>query len=262
MSESTINRKYGWKPGLPDVRDHYYGAVVIPSALPDSIDMRAQCPAIQNQLQTSACTAHAISGAIALDHEKQGLGSILPSRLFIYYEERVIDGTVDSDCGATLRAGINVVYKLGVPNEEVWPFDESNVTVKPPLQAYSSAGDTKVTSYQKLSQDINMFKSALAVGSPVVFGFSVYTEFEAAYIAQTGLLTMPQSSSRMCGGHAVLMVGYNDSAVTVDGCPPGHLIIRNSWGADWGMNGYFFMPFQYALNPNLATDFWSIKTVS
>ena len=54
-------------------------------------------------------------------------------------------------------------------------------------------------------------------------------------------------------GHAVMAVGYNDSQE--------RFIVRNSWNTDWGMKGYFTMPYEYLSDRNLADDFWTIRTI-
>jgi C1A family cysteine protease len=69
-------------------------------------------------------------------------------------------------------------------------------------------------------------------------------------VAQTGIMPMPQQSEKLMGGHAVLCVGYDDAKKV--------FIIRNSWGDQWGDKGYFYMPYSYATNTDLATDFWTI----
>lgn len=96
-------------------------------------------------------------------------------------------------------------------------------------------------------------KGCLASGYPFVFGFSVYESFESQAVAQTGIVPMPSPNEQLLGGHAVLAVGYDDEQ--------GRFIVRNSWGKDWGMEGYFTIKYDYLLNDNLADDFWTIRRV-
>jgi C1A family cysteine protease len=91
----------------------------------------------------------------------------------------------------------------------------------------------------------------LSEGFPFVFGFTVYNSFESEETAQTGILKMPGWNEGCVGGHAVCCVGYNDAEQM--------FIVRNSWGSSWGLQGYFKMPYQYMVNPNLASDFWTIR---
>jgi len=245
---------YGWVPDLPDQRDLIYSApAAIVTALPTSVDLRPQCPAVYDQGQLGSCTGNAIAGAFEFERLKQGLSDFVPSRLFIYYNERVAEHTVNSDSGAQIRDGIKVVAKMGVPPESDWPYDISKFTDKPPAGAFADAARNQVTSYHRVNRVLNQFKGCLASGYPFVLGFTVYDAFESAQVAHSGQLNMPQPGESVAGGHAVLAVGYDDRQQ--------RFIIRNSWGPHWGLKGYFTMPYQYLMEPNLSDDFWTIRLV-
>src|SRR6516162_9925260 len=185
--------RYGWLPDLPDHRDHYYAAVVERAAvLPASADLRALCPPIYDQGQLGSCTANAIAGAIEFDRLKQNATDFTPSRLFIYYNERAIEGTVDSDSGAQIRDGIKSVGQQGDCPETEWPYDISKFAQKPPKPCYADARKYKVVSYQRVTQSPDQMKGCLASGYPFVFGFTVYASFETPQVAKTGVLPMPQ----------------------------------------------------------------------
>ena len=245
---------YGWIPDLPDHRDFSYAAPAeFLTALPTAVDLRPQCPAVYDQGQLGSCTANAIGGAIEFERLKQNLSDFVPSRLFIYYNERVIENTVDSDSGAQLRDGMKVVAKLGAPPETDWPYDISKFEDKPPANAFTDAAKNKVVSYQRVNRILNQFKGCLASGYPFVVGFTAYDSLESAQVAHTGHLLMPQPGEGVVGGHAVVSVGYDDQNQW--------FIMRNSWGPDWGMQGYFTMPYQYLMEANLSDDFWTIRLV-
>ena len=176
-----------------------------------------------------------------------------PSRLFIYYNERVIEHTVDSDSGAQIRDGVKSVHKLGAPPETDWPYDINQFSQKPPEQAYTDAKNYQAILYQRVTPTLGQLKGCLASGYPFVFGFTVYESFESQEMANTGHLGMPGTGEKQLGGHAVLAVGYEDSSQS--------FIVRNSWGADWGIKGYFTMPYPYLLQETLASDFWTIRSV-
>jgi C1A family cysteine protease len=245
---------YGWVPDLPDHRDLTYAAPAeFLTALPTAVDLRPDCPPVYDQGQLGSCTANSIGGAIQFEQIKQKVKNFVPSRLFIYYNERVIENTVQSDSGAQIRDGMKVVAKQGAPPETDWPYDISKFADKPPAIAYTDGAKNRVLSYQRVSRVLNQFKGCLASGYPFVFGFTVYDSFESAAVAQSGHANMPQPGESVAGGHAVVAVGYDDKNQW--------FIVRNSWGVDWGMHGYFTLPYQYLLEPNLSDDFWTIRLV-
>jgi C1A family cysteine protease len=248
-------KRYGWLPDLPDARDHMYAApMAMLAALPPKVDLRPECPPPYDQGQLGSCTGNAIAGAVQFEREKQHLKpDFVPSRLFIYYCERVIEGTVDTDSGAQIRDGIKVVAKQGVPPETEWPYDINRFADQPPQQAFTDALKDRAVSYSRLAQSLSQMKGCLASGYPFVFGFTVYESFESQQVAQTGVVPMPASGESVLGGHAVMAVGYDDTSQ--------RFIVRNSWGEGWGMAGYFTMPYAYLTERNLSSDFWTIRLV-
>jgi C1A family cysteine protease len=253
--KKSLKRGYGWQPDLPDHRDHVFAAPrATVAALPPKADLRKACPAVYDQGQLGSCTANAIAAAIEFDLLKQKLTDFMPSRLFIYYNERVMEHTVASDAGAQIRDGIKSVGKQGVCPESEWPYVISQFAVKPPPKAYADASKNKALSYQAVARDLAQMKGCLAAGYPFVLGFTVYTAFESPQVAKTGVLNMPATGESVLGGHAVLAVGYDD--------PSQRFIVRNSWGTGWGMKGYFTMPYAYLLTENLSSDFWTIRVVA
>ena len=246
--------RYGWLPDLPDHRDHYYAAVVERAAvLPASADLRAQCPPVYDQGQLGSCTANAIAGAIEFDRLKQSVVDFTPSRLFIYYNERVIEHTVDTDSGAQIRDGIKSVANQGDCPETEWPYVIAKFKTKPPASCYADALKYRVVSYQRLVPVLSQLKGCLASGYPFVFGFTVYESFESPEVARTGHASLPGAEERAIGGHAVMAVGYQDAKQW--------FWVRNSWGNRWGIKGYFTLPYAYLTDENLASDFWTIRVV-
>lgn len=261
--------RFGWLPDLPDVRDHLFAAPMATiGPLPSSVDLRAQCPTtVYDQGRIGSCTANAIAGAFEFDLLKQGLGDFMPSRLFIYYNERAKEGTVHSDSGAMIRDGIKSVAKLGVCTESDWPYDDTPPAVdggpwpssakagkRPRASCYTKAKLNEAMSYQRVVRSLAQFKGCLADGYPFVFGFTVYESFESDQVAKTGLALMPLPGEQVLGGHAVLAVGYNDAT--------SRFLVRNSWGPGWGKGGYFTLPYAYLTETGLSQDFWTIRTVS
>ncbi len=246
---------YGWNPDLPDGRDLLYGAPPeVATALPPKVDLREQCPPVYDQGHLGSCTANAIAAALEFDQMREKEQAFTPSRLFIYYNERVIEGTVSSDSGAQIRDGVKSVNKQGAPPEDSdWPYDITKFADKPPQKAYDDAAQHQSILYQRLTPTLGQLKGCLASGFPFVFGFVVYESFEGPQVASTGEAQLPQAGEKQLGGHAVLAVGYDESQQ--------RFIVRNSWGAGWGMGGYFTLPYPYLLQHTLSSDFWTIRSV-
>ncbi|HTD39358.1 MAG TPA: C1 family peptidase, partial [Mucilaginibacter sp.] len=167
----------------------------------------------------------------------------------------VIENTVNNDNGAQIRDGIKSVSKQGVCSETLWPYIISEFAVKPYQSCYTAALSNIATSYHRVSRNINQMKGCIADGYPFVIGFTVYSGFESPEVAKTGKLNLPTNVESVVGGHAVLVVGYDDNNDT------GRFIVRNSWGPGWGLQGYFTMPYEYLLDANLSDDFWTIRLV-
>ena len=249
----------GWIPDVPDHRDHLFSAPLgSVKALPKSVDLRSHGPKeIYDQGQLGSCTANAIAAAIEFDLLKQKAKAVFtPSRLFIYYNERVMEHSVASDAGAQIRDGVKSVAKLGAPPESLWPYSDKNPGAfqeKPGEKVYAEASKHTITSYQRVVRTLGQLKGCLAAGYPFVFGFSVYESFESEEVAKTGDAGLPDAGESLLGGHAVMAVGYDDKTH--------RFLVRNSWGAAWGKGGHFTLPYAYLLDPALAQDFWTVRTV-
>ena len=245
---------YGWIPDVPDARDRVLQLPRKAGALPPSADLRPGCPSVYDQGQIGSCTANAIAAAIEFDQRKQQLAlPFTPSRLFIYYNERLMEGSVASDSGAQIRDGIKSVASQGACAETLWPYVEDQFAVRPTPPCYKIAGTHPAVSYSRVPQDLNQMKTCLAAGYPFVLGFTVYESFESDSVAQSGIVAMPGGSETSLGGHAVMAAGYDDAS--------SRFLVRNSWGAGWGMGGYFTIPYAYLTDDNLADDFWTIRVV-
>lgn len=257
MSSSvpTPARRYGWQPDLPDQRDHLFAVPpALATSLPSSVDLRSKCPPAVDQGRLGSCTANALANAHLFSQMQQPGGEDrLPSRLFIYWNERNLEGSVDSDSGAQIRDGIKVLAKLGAPPEALWPYDVAKFAAKPPAKAFQAALSHQALGYQRVVQSLPQLKGALAAGFPVVFGFAVYESFESEAVAKTGNAPMPGSAERSLGGHAVMAVGYDDSKQIFR--------VMNSWGPGWGQKGFFTLPYAYLASNELASDFWTLRLV-
>lgn len=251
-------RKYrlysGWRRDRFDPRDLTYrprrkrtGALV---------DLRPFDPPIYDQKNLGSCTGNAVGGVFHFDELKQKLAdAFMPSRLFIYYNERVLDGTApDDDAGSEIRTGIKTIAKQGVCSEALWPYVIRKFSVKPTDKCYAEALKHRAIKYMRVEQNLAALKACLAEGYPIVFGFNVFESFESEEVAKTGIVPMPAPNEKNVGGHAVVLVGYDDEKKW--------FIVRNSWGVGWGDKGYFYMPYDYITDNKLCDDFWTVRLVS
>ena len=244
---------YGYKPDLPDKRDFYY-TVSQPVAVPKSVDLRPSCPPVYDQGELGSCTANALA-ALYQQNEivQKNVTQFMPSRLFVYYNERYLEGTVQSDSGASLRDGIRALAKWGVCDENLYPYKIERFANTPGANIYEAAKKGVITKYSRIVQKLADMRTCLAAGDPFVIGIMVYESFESKDVAKTGNVPMPSYDEQALGGHAVLVVGYNDADQT--------FLVRNSWGPKWGQGGYFTLPYEYVLDSDLTGDMWTIQMV-
>lgn len=239
---------YGWIPDIPDSRDLLYAGIrPRKRKLPSSVDLRSLCSEVEDQGALGSCTANALAGNIEFLDNRDGAYTD-KSRLFIYYNERVIERSVKTDSGAMLRDGIKTLHKEGVCSEKAWPYVVRRFAKKPSAACYAEAAKNLISSYHRIVT-LGEMLACLSEGFPFVFGFAVYESLETAKTARTGTVTLPAKGEKMLGGHAVLAVGFDQKARRV--------IFRNSWGKKWGLGGYGTIPFRYL--EELADDFWTIR---
>ena len=244
----SSKKYFGWIPDIPDQRDYLYQVIKPVIRLPKEVDLRNFCSSVENQRRLGSCTANALAGNLEfLDNKPDSIYKDV-SRLFIYYNERVLEGTEDYDSGASLRDGIKTLKKLGYCWEEAWPYIIAYFYRRPPERCYIEAKKHRIKSYHRIGSLSEML-ICLAEGYPFVFGFTVYESFESKKVSRTGVVIMPKKNERAIGGHAVMATGYNQKAK--------RFLVRNSWGTNWGQGGYFTMPFEYL--ETLSADFWTIR---
>jgi len=250
-------RRYGWRKDIPDPRDFKYMCPHhIRVSRPPVMDLRPSMPPVYDQGELGSCTGNGIAGALQYDKilQKASDADIVPSRLFIYYNERVIEGDPSVDGGAQIRDGAKAVSTQGFCGEDIWPYDISQFATLPPATCYDVASKHIASSYLSIFQSLDDILGCIAEGYPVVFGFTVFESFESGDVEQTGVMPMPGPSEAILGGHCVMAVGYSDASK--------YVICRNSWGDGWGEKGYFYMPYPYISSPDLASDFWTFRKVS
>jgi C1A family cysteine protease len=277
----------GWIPDYPDFRDYTEETEEVREILrttglalrsaakklrqaktpPVSADLREWCSPVEDQGQLGSCTAQAGAGIIEYYERKSFRRHIDASRLFLYKVTRNLM-KMKGDTGAYLRSTIGAMVLFGVPPEEYWPYTDGpdDFDKEPPAFCYSFAQNYKTLKYYRHDppsaspEDIlNRVKTYLAAGHPAMFGFTVYSSVEQA--SDSGRIPFPSPLDKIEGGHAVVAVGYDDKMKIKNRYGgeevEGALLIRNSWGQDWGEAGYGWLPYDY-LRKGLAEDFWSV----
>ena len=250
-----MSRKYLLKPDKPDDRD-FYSTVNLALKLPSMFDLRPKMPPVFDQEDLGSCGPNAgVAAKMVLSNV-----TTLLSRLDLYYETRAIMGTAAEDSGVSLRELCIALNKYGVCEEQYFPYNTDTFTIPPSREASDNAKLYTINSYKKVDGLSQLKQYLVSHQLPVIIGMDVYTGMETEEIAKTGKLTMPKRHEQVLGGHAVLVVGYqNQSALsrflpwkkTDKGC----LIVRNSWGPNWGDKGYFYMPYEYL---PYVTSMWTI----
>jgi C1A family cysteine protease len=211
--------------------------------LPSLVDLRPKdCP-IYDQSTLGSCTANGVGDLIEFIQK-----DLIPSRLFIYYNERVIEGTINQDAGGQIHDAVQAVVQKGICSESLWPYDIEKFAEQPPQNCYDVASKDIITDYFEL-ETLDDIKQCLSVGFPVVFGITLYDSFESDKVEQTGIVPNPKVWEQIVGGHCMAIVGYDDKNKW--------FIVRNSWGPTWGANGYCYI--SYKMFAKYASDFWTIR---
>lgn len=245
---------YGWRRDMPDFRDHKLAlSAARIAAAATSSDLRPLMPPIYDQGALGSCTGNGIARVMQFERMRQRFHNYTPSRLMIYYLERVIEGTVASDAGAEIRDGMKAINATGVCDEALWPYDVSKFADQPPQNCYDVAKFDAALKYDSVQQNVDVIRAVLTGNRPVVFGFTVYESFESDAVAQSGIVPMPGTDEGVEGGHCTVIAGHDDATQ--------RFLVANSWGVGWGMAGYFTIPYDYLANPDLADDFWQVELV-
>jgi C1A family cysteine protease len=264
-------RGFGWKRDLPDQRDYTMETEAVKplikkfwSTIKDKVDLRDKFSPVENQGNIGSCTANA-AAALVEYFQMASYGKFLDvSRLFLYYGARYLGGYFPGDNGAEIRNVIGALVVFGGPPERFWPYDETLVDLVPPNPCFAFGQSFQALQYYRLDpagkQGNNLLadiKLHLSNHIPVIFGFTCYSSMDQPL--NDGDIPYPATMERVTGGHAVVIAGYNDNKIIINpfdkSQTTGALLIRNSWGPEWGMQGYGWLPYNYVLK-GLAVDFW------
>ena len=243
-----MKRRMGYKHDRFDHRDQV--AVMTDVPLPVRIDLRETglMPPIEDQGNLGSCVAHAATSAIEFLERRTATADVNRSRLFVYYGARDIEGTIKEDAGCEIRDAFKVLNKLGAPDEVLWPYNHRKWRTKPSTVAYANGALARLFKYQRVPVKTLAIKQVLAQSLPVVIGIWLFAGFESDAVAASGVVPMPTYGEENIGGHAMLVVGYDDARQA--------FLVRNSWGTSWGQQGYCWIPYDYIGNTKLGSDYW------
>ena len=223
--------------------------------LPALVDLRRHCPPVYEQLHLNSCSANALAAALRFEEIKEGRSGLPePSRLFIYYNERVLAGEVDTDSAVPLRDGYRTIAALGACPEPMWPYRARRFRSRPAPHCYRAAIRRRAIVYYRIRRAMSHLRACLADGSPFVMAVGVHKSMMSRAVKRTGMVPVPTGRDRLLGGHAILVVGYDHARRL--------LIFRNSWGPTWGDDGNGYLPYAFIASPNLTWDFWTMRRVS
>jgi len=265
---------FGWIPDLPTLKAQVFATPFSTAeSLPGNVDLRPSMPPVYDQGEIGSCTSNALAACIQFLRKKSGQApDFVPSRLFIYYNGRVMENTIGSDAGLSIRDGISVVENNGVCSESDWPYDAkkaddkgafakqgNRAVVKPPKKIYDGAFTHRTIVAVPIPQRLDELRACLAAGFPFSFGFTVYSSFFDPNMRPRTNIPVPTPQELPQSGHAVVAVGYDDTNRT--------FICRNSWNTKNAQGevqdkGHFYMPYAYTTDSDLAADFWTIRSVN
>lgn len=246
-----MNRKYGWKRDYHDSRDMRLLALPMPEFR--EIDLRPGCPPIYDQGNIGSCVANALCLAAGYDIR-------LPlSRQFLYWNARKMEGLECEDSGCRIRDAIKSFASIGVCPERAWPYSVYWAT-PPAYGTYGEAKYFKAVKYRRVPKSRHGLLSALVMGHPVVLGIQVYRSFESDFTRDTGAARLPFRGDKYRGGHAITIVGsvLIEEHEGVEG--PHWYRFANSWGTEWGDNGFGVISEEYLLS-DLSEDWWVVESI-
>ncbi len=220
-----------------------------PGSVPDRVDLRQWMSPVEDQGQTSSCTANAIVGAMEYLQIKSGKTGPDLSRLFVYYNARRLADQQAYDSGSLIHHVMAAVLAYGACDEQLWPFDPSNIPMMPPKEAFKDAEQHEGVQFARAPLGLSAMQ-AVAMGLPVVFGCYIPQDYYEAAM-QGGVMPEIQGQPQNPGGgHAMLIAGYDQAKK--------HWIVRNSWGAGYGDQGYLYIPFSNLELCAPPDQFWVI----
>lgn len=229
------------------------------SNLPKAVSLQKWTPVPGNQGQTGTCTAWSSTYCIATmswamrngitNRKKITENAYLPAYTYVNIlrqsTQNCAAGTDIADACAWLKNTGSV--KLSEYPQNPACINTSDV----PTAWKQKAAQNRILGFTKLyyqwaggySYKVEKVKKSLAEGKPVLIAFNCAFSFSNGTGIRSDGLWVPASNEQATlnyGGHAMAVVAYDDTKFN-----GGAFLVQNSWGTDWGLNGYFWITYYH-----------------
>jgi len=213
------------------------------------INLKSKFPNVYDQGKIGSCTAIALCSIYEYDTT-----NFIGSKLFLYYNERLLINQTENDSGAYIKDGIECLKTYGICEEKYWKYTIDNLFKEPSKEAYNNAKNNYLIEGINIPNELEIIKYWLNKNEPIALSIAIYSNFMNFSSARTGKIGIPRENDKFIGGHAIVLCGYDENKK--------EFILRNSWGIYWGDNGYFYLPYDYITNKDLCNDLWIIRKIS
>jgi C1A family cysteine protease len=264
-----IPQGFGWHRDLPDPRDytpaHELARPLLAGLKPErsarggaprAVGWKEFFSPVDCQLGLAASSAHACAALVGYFERRASGKSVEGSRLFLHQAAR-LQQRGSGDGGVSLRQACKALVRFGLPPEEYWPYRVDALDKSPGPFLFSYARDYAPLLYVRLDRaaaggapTLARLRSFLAAGFAAAFGFTVFDS-----LSRDPLIPFPTCYDSARGGQAAVALGYDDGLRIRS--EKGALLVRSSWGAEWGEEGFGWLPYRY-VEEELAVDFWTL----
>lgn len=242
--------EFGLHKSSFDDRDYLLRGYLEEKSLPSHFDITHKMTRVRSQGKEGACVGFAFVAGVKEYQEQIDYKKFIElSPRYIYDEARKISGHSE---GTTLKAAMQVASKQGVCEEKYWPYQVPQTIPKSSI-ADTNASKYKIQTYARILNLIELKRGLVQFG-PILIGVKVYAGMKKA--KDTGVTPNPGCFERMkvLGGHALCAVGYDDFSPYYN---DGHIKCKNSWGSDFGSEGYIYLSYKY-IKANMLDAFSSV----
>jgi hypothetical protein len=225
------------KPEISGVETFVSGAAP-PTGLDPSLDWRSNngnyVTGVRDQGNCGSCWAFATTGALESNCLINN-GSL--SDLNLAEQVLVSCSRAGSCSGGYIDRASDYIRDTGLPGESCYPYTATNGKCAKacPNWQPSAYGISSWSYVATTKPTVDTVKNALATYGPLVTTMDVYTDF---FYYQGGIYSYSYGSRQ--GAHAILIAGYDD--------PGQYFIVKNSWGTDWGEQGFFRIAYSQVTN--------------